>query len=299
MKLFIKTLKKTLLLIISCSLLFIATSDAVATSIFIPPGTTTEAFEEVNVIDKALGFKYIGLKLITPYSEESVDLCLEALKNKFLFVKEHGLNCLIEIVEQWDVPASTLDEKIYPAVKALPEKKFELTKRRLTLWLIQFKQLPSEEEHLRFLKLVLMDRPPGESARKWGSRYKGRAVDYLTKMASDEAKSVLQETLELEQKRTGRELDKHFIEDIRVSIDELDLRQRLDSLGGPAQQVAALKSYLLKHREIAKRLREEKIKEFEKEGNKGIAISIRAIYHHVTWSIHQLGMMNEPLPLIP
>lgn len=290
MKLFINSIKKTSPLIIFFSLLFITTSDAVEP---IPSDTPDEALTEAHEITIALGFKYIGLKLITPYSEESVDICLEALKNKFLFVKMRGHWCLEEIVDQWDVPASTLDEKIYPAIKALPEKKFKLLDIPFTLWIIQFKQLPSEEERLSFLRSVLMDLPPGESPRKWGGRYISRSVIYLTRMASNEAKAVLQETLELNQKKsTGEKLAADYIEHIRVSIDEIGLRQRLDILGDPAQQVAELKSYLLKHRKIGKRITEEEIK---KKGTK--RISSIGLYHNVVWPIQQLGLMDESLAI--
>lgn len=288
-------MKKVLLLLTIFSLSLWARSHALT---FIPMGTPEEAIEEAHRLEKALGFEYIGLQLITPYSEEKVHLCLKVLQNKFVFIRDEGLSCLRIILENWDIPILTLNEKVGPAVEALAEveKRFEDVQRvglkgnlRFVLWTIKFKQLSSVEKRLGFLRSVLIDPPPRDSPFNWETYYKATAVNYLREIASDEAAAVLQEALALEQKRTERRLYGGFIEKISVSIDEIELRQRLAILKDPDQQVQETRSYIYGHLEIAKRFKKEDIQETRPK-----TIGDREYYHYVLWPIQQLGLMATP-----
>ena len=241
-----------LLIVVLLSQTSFQSKSAVLLSKRFPSDVPKEVEQEILQLESRLGFDTYVQQFTKPYSEEMLSVLAQALNCQYPPVKESALRLLAEMIKQLDVPLSTLDFTILPAVEEIQRKArssaddIDIDLGRLAqrvLWQIQLKEIPAGSQRLAFLRNNLENLSDGYY-------YSFEAMDHLVQLGSDEAKQILEGILPEEEKRRVESgvRDDRISGKASVSITKITLLQKLYNLS-PQAQVIELNNLISSHKD--------------------------------------------------
>lgn len=217
-------------------------------------GSPEEVRKRIRELEIVGGFDSQRGLFTKPYKSARVTALIEGLNSKHREVRGAALRMLEKLVKQPDVPQATGQvilrevasvERVYKDPTSAEEHSLVQMAQRVS-WQIQVRAIGNSERHLEALRDSLEDRTDG-------FYYPFEAMDLLVEVGTEQARTVLEEKWAESQSRS---MSQKFLDRLRISIEKIDLSQRLTPLS-PSNQVGELLRSVEQYREDESSLRWE------------------------------------------
>ncbi len=206
-------------------------------------------------LESAIGFDPRRTLYTRPYEPQITALLVEELNSLSRERQRVALGLLAEFVKQLEVPASDIYDTVIPQIEEIQRTlgtststdsiEFVRLAKRVS-WQVRIKELTRTSERLEFLRGYLEDRADGYY-------YPFQAMDYLVQIGTNEAKGILEEKYA---ESRSRSMSEKLLERLRISIEEIDLLERLTNLP-PQSRVAELENELIQAKARQSTFRQE------------------------------------------